>query len=149
MDAETSVPARVARRFHSAPERVFDAWLDPGLIGRWMFDPTGRDEELVRVALDARPGGAFSFVVRRRGQEIDHVGEYLEIDRPRRLAFTWGVRQDPPELSRLDVEILPRESGAELGLTHHLHPSWAHFVSRAEESWARMLGRLAATLDES
>jgi uncharacterized protein YndB with AHSA1/START domain len=56
MNAGSHVAVRVTRCFSAAPERVFDA----------------------------RIGGSFSFVVRRQGEEIDHMGTYLEIDRPQR-----------------------------------------------------------------
>ncbi len=138
--------ARVTRRFDASPERVFDAWLDPTLIGTWMFGPNVRDEEVVRVTVDPRVGGSFSFVVRREGQEIDHIGTYLEIDRPRRLAFTWGVAQDVTDMSRVTIDIVPLDTGSELTLTHELHPDWADFADRAAGSWSRMLDRLTAAL---
>jgi|SRR5579884_2395166 uncharacterized protein YndB with AHSA1/START domain len=138
--------ARVTHRFDASPERVFDAWLDPTLIGTWMFGPNVRDEEVVRVTVDPRVGGSFSFVVRREGQEIDHIGTYLEIDRPRRLAFTWGVAQDVPDMSRVTIDIVALDTGSELTLTHELHPDWADFADRAAGSWSRMLDRLATAL---
>jgi hypothetical protein len=61
--------ARVTRQFNASAERVFDAWLSPDLIGRWMFGPNVRDEEVVRILVDARVGGAFSFIVRRGGRK--------------------------------------------------------------------------------
>ncbi|HVC34561.1 MAG TPA: SRPBCC family protein [Chloroflexota bacterium] len=149
MNPEPHVNARVTRRFSASPERVFDAWLDPEMIGRWMFGPVIRDEEVVRISLDARVGGAFSFVVRRQGEEIDHVGEYLEIDRSRRLAFTWGVRQELRDRTRVIVDIVPQETGCALTLTHELRPDWVNFASQAEAAWAQMLDSLAATLGEN
>src|SRR5258708_23909050 len=104
---------RVIQRFTAPPERVFDAWLDTAMLGRFMFGPTLRDEEIVRLSLDARVGGAFSFVVRRQGQEIDHIGRYLEIDRPRRVVFTWAVAPDPDDSSRVVIEIAALETGCE------------------------------------
>ena len=92
---------RVTRRFDAMPKRVFDAWLAPAMIGRFMFGPALRDEEVLRIELDARVGGSFSFLVRRLGTEIDHVGHYLEIDPPRRLAFTWGVAGESTDESRV------------------------------------------------
>lgn len=85
MNTKPPVNARVTRRFSASPERVWGAFLDSDMVSRWMFGPALRDEEVVRMTVDARLGGSFSFVVRRQGDEIDHVGEYLEIDRPRRI----------------------------------------------------------------
>lgn len=143
------VAVRVTRRFTASPDRVFDAWLDPELIGSWMFGPGLRDEKVVRIAVDPCVGGTFSFVVRRQGEEIDHIGEYLEIDRPRRLVFSWGVRPDSPDGSRVIIDIVPLASGAELILTHELHPDWVDFASRTEASWTKMLEVLATRLSES
>lgn len=145
MNAEPHVTVRVTRCFNAAPERVFDAWLDAGMIGTWMFGPALRDEEAVRISLDPRVGGSFSFVVRRQGQLIDHVGEYLEIDRPRRLRFTWGVA-DEEASSQVVVDIVPLESGSQLTLTHELHPDWADYAGRTEAAWTKMLDALAAAV---
>lgn len=48
-----------------------------------MFGPRLREEEVLRIALDPRLAGSFSFLVRRQGQQIDHVGKYRKIDPPR------------------------------------------------------------------
>ena len=146
MTTQQHVTVRVTRRFTASAERVFDAWLDPTMIGRWMFGPDVRDEEIVRLTLDARVGGTFSFVVRRQGEEIDHVGEYLELDRPKRLAFTWGVKGDSTDFSRVVIEIQRQEQGADLTLTHELHPDWADYAARTEAGWTTMLNALAETL---
>jgi uncharacterized protein YndB with AHSA1/START domain len=146
MTTQQHVTVRVTRRFIASAERVFDAWLDSAMIGRWMFGPNVRDEEIVRLTLDARVGGMFSFVVRRQGDEIDHVGEYLEIDRPSRLAFTWGVKGDSTDFSRVVIEIQRLEQGADLTLTHELHPDWADYAARTEAGWTTMLSALARTL---
>lgn len=141
MRHETPVRASVTRRFKATPERVFDAWLDPSKIHGFMFGAHLRAEEVVHIDLDAHVGGAFSFVVRRQGQEFDHVGKYLEIDRPRRLVFTWGVVQDKSS-SQVSIEIAPLEQGCELTLTHELDPAWADYVDRAKEGWAKMIDAL-------
>src|SRR4051812_29565567 len=76
MAAETPVCVRVTRRFDTSPGRVFDAWLDPEKAGQWLFaTSTGR---MVRVEIDARVGGSFSFTDRRDDEDVEHVGEYLE-----------------------------------------------------------------------
>ena len=148
MNSGTPVEVRVVRGFSASPERVFDAWLNPGTIGRWMFGPALRDEEVVRIAIDARPGGAFSFMVRRQGQEIDHLGRYLEIERSKRLVFTWGIARESEDGSRVIIDIVPMATGCELTLTHELHPDWADYAERTEQGWTRMLDALAALLGQ-
>ena len=146
--AESAVTIRVARRYDAPVERVFDAWLAPAMIGRFMFGPALRDEEVLRIEVDPRVGGAFSFLVRRQGQEIDHVGHYLEIDRPRRLAFTWGVVGESVEQSRVDIEITPLAHGCELVLVHQMDPKWASYADRVRAGWSTMLDALSRALSE-
>ena len=138
--------ARVLRRFDASAEQVFDAWLDPFMLGRWMFGPDVRDEQIVRLTLDPRVGGRFSFVVRRKEQEIDHIGRYLEIERPRRLVFTWAVAPNPEDGSRVTVEIRPLARGCELTLVHRMQPQWAEYVTSVSEGWTKMLGVLVRAL---
>jgi len=140
------VVVRVSRRFTAAPERVFDAWLDPRMIRRWMFGARLRDEEILRVAIDARVGGTFSFLVRREGVELDHVGTYREVDRPRRLVFTWGVGAESGDDSVVTVEIAPLAAGCELTLTHVMDAKWAEYAARTEAGWTRMLDVMAETV---
>jgi uncharacterized protein YndB with AHSA1/START domain len=149
MNQRSVLDVRVTRRFGAPPGQVFDAWLDPKMIGRWMFGPNVRDEEVVMIAVDGGVGGSFSFVVRREGEEVDHVGQYLEIDRPRRLAFTWGVPRYSSDIANVRVDIVPLMAGCELTVTHELHPDWADFEERTQAGWNRMLGVLAAVLDGS
>ena len=59
--------------FDQPAEEIFDAFLEKELIGPWRFGPLLRKEEVLRITLDGR--GAFSFLVRRHDQEIDHVGQ--------------------------------------------------------------------------
>jgi uncharacterized protein YndB with AHSA1/START domain len=142
---EPRVTVRVTHRFDAAPERVFDAWLAPAMIGRWMFGPALRDEKILRIEADARVGGSFSFLVLRQRTEIDHVGRYLEIDRPRRLVFTWGIAEESAEESRVSIDITPLGAGCELELTHVMNAKWAEYTDRTRVGWTTMLDALART----
>ena len=138
----TPVHAVVLHRFTVSAERIFDACLDPAWVGRWMFGPNVRDEQIVRLALEARVGGQFSFVVNRQGTEVDHVGEYLQIERPRLLVFTWATRDTLPEMSRVIIELTPRDDGCDVKLTHVMGAKWSGFVEKAAGAWSRMLDAL-------
>ena len=137
------VSVTVVHAYPRSAEQVFDAWLDPGKVGKWMFGPPLREETIMRMGLEAKVGGRFSFVVNREGKEFDHVGEYLEIVRPSRLVFTWGIKgmsEDPG--SRVTIGISPAPDGCELSLTHEIPSAWAEFANRTKEGWTKMLGSL-------
>ena len=136
----------VTHHFESAPERVFDAWLDPKLIAQWMIGLTDGDEEMVSVNVNARVGGRFSFVVRRSGQLIDHVGQYLELVRPQRLAFTWGVAPETGDNSRVTIDLVPLGNGTELTLTHEMDPEWASYAKQTRQGWAAILAAVERTV---
>lgn len=143
----------LARRLSAPPERVFDAWLDPQKIGRWMA-ASSKGDELKHVAVDPRVGGTFSFIVARRGQQIEHLGGYVEIDRPRRLAFTWNAVTAPEATgtrssgmganSLVTLDFAPAGSGTELRLTHEGVPE--DLAIRTEEGWSKLIQALAHTL---
>jgi uncharacterized protein YndB with AHSA1/START domain len=136
----------VRRSFDASVERVFDAWLDPDMIGRFMFGPALREETILHLKLDARVGGSFSFKVRRGDQDIDHVGTYREIARPHRLVFTWGIAGEAVDESVVAIEIAPRDGGCDLTLTHEMEPQWADYAPRVEQGWTTMLAALGKTL---
>jgi uncharacterized protein YndB with AHSA1/START domain len=142
------VHAIVLRRFDVSAERVFNAWFDPVWLGRWMFGPGVRDERIVSLTLDARVGGKFSFVVNRQGTEVDHVGEYLALDRPQLLVFTWATRDRLPETSRVIVEITPREPGCEVKLTHVMGAGWSAQVDGAASAWSKRLDALEEAITQ-
>jgi len=141
MTGNANVTLRVTHRFKAAPERVFDAWLDPKTASKWLFaTPTG---VMTRVEIDARVGGKFT-IVRRDGEEIEHVGEYLEIDRPRRLVFTFGVPKFSIEMTRVTVEIAPSGAGAALTLVHEgVLPEWE---APTKQGWGMILEGLERNL---
>jgi uncharacterized protein YndB with AHSA1/START domain len=80
-------------------DAVFDAWLDAAMLARWMTPAT---DISVEATSDPVVGGRFRVVMKGRGQEIVHMGEYLVIERPTRLVFTW--RSEPAGDTLVSVE---------------------------------------------
>jgi uncharacterized protein YndB with AHSA1/START domain len=140
MSDQATTTVRVKHRFTTSPERVFDAWLDPEKARRFLCaTATG---QMVRAETDPRVGGRFTFTDRRDGVDVIHTGEYLEIDRPRRLVFTLAVPTYSSVLTQVTIEIVPLDSGCELTLTHEgVLPEYAE---GGVEGWSRILAGLAA-----
>jgi len=76
----------VTTTIRAARERVFDAWLDPDRLARFLC---AGDTHVARIEVDARVGGSFAVVMASERCEFDHRGRYEEIVRPERLRFTW------------------------------------------------------------
>lgn len=138
------IEVRATRYFEASPERVFDAWLVPRTLGQWMFGPRVREENVVRLDVDPRVGGSFSLKVERNGRIIDHVGQYLEIERPHRLVFTWAVKGESDDApSQVHIDIAASSSGCVLTLVHTMDAKWADYAQRAQDAWNTMLDALA------
>jgi uncharacterized protein YndB with AHSA1/START domain len=141
--AERLAAVRVTSSFSRSPDRVFDAWLDRKIAGKWLFATASRP--MTRVAIDARVGGSFCFGERRDGEDIEHTGEYIEIVPPRRLVFTLSLENHPHVITRVIVEIVPLKTGCELILTHEDVPP--DYASHTEARWTGILYGLGETLN--
>jgi uncharacterized protein YndB with AHSA1/START domain len=96
---------------------------------------------MVRVEIDPQVGGRFTLTDRRDGEDVDHTGEYLEIDRPRRLAFTFMVPKYSSLSTRVIIEFASQENGCELTLTNEgVPPEWQE---PAIAGWTSILAALA------
>lgn len=83
---------------HAPIEQLFELLVDPELFVLWMADD---------ATLDPVPGG----IVRWTHPNGDTCrGEYVEVDPPHRLVFTYGWE-------RADVEIPPGSTTVEIDLT--------------------------------
>jgi len=110
----------MVRRFIPVPsERVFAAWLDPASPAAWMR-PAGTTD--VTAEVDPRVGGKFRIVMAQGPAQFEHIGEYLVIEPPRRLSFTWISEATDHRPTTVTIEFLEREGGTELILTHRQVP---------------------------
>src|SRR5688500_13385703 len=129
----------VSRDFKSSPEQVFDAWLDAETAKQWLFSTP--DGEMIRAEIDARVGGGFNFTERREDIDAVHLGEYFEIERPRRLVFDfWVEPYSEGQRTRVEIDIIPNGEGCTLTMKHSGVPDeWAE---RTQQGWQTILGKL-------
>jgi len=111
----------VVRRFIPVPrERVFAAWLDPASLAQWMR-PKGMTD--ARVEADPRVGGKFRIVMVQGREEFEHTGEYLLIQPPARLSFTWISQATDHKPTEVTIDFHERPGGTEVVLTHRQLPN--------------------------
>ncbi len=119
-------------RIDAAPDTVFEFLVDREHMLRWMG---------VDAKLDPTPGGEFRVDV--NGRDVA-VGEFVEVDRPNRVVFTWGWLESddmPPGCSRVEVTLSPDGDGTRLRFEHHL--ATANQAAQHAEGWDHFLRRLA------
>lgn len=149
----SKIEAKVTHRFKASAERVYDAWLDPKKGRLWMeaaLIRLGLSGDIQRVEIDARVGGKFFFSDMRDGTEARHWGTYLELDRPRKIVFTWIVDEaEESDPSKVALTIEPDDEGCIATIVHEMDAKWADYVSQTKAGWGGMLKAIDALLDES
>jgi len=130
--------ALVVRRVLRVPrERLFAAWLDPALMARWMRPGDTRG---ATVELDPRVGGKFRIVMHHGRGEAEHWGEYLVIEPPARLSFTWISTSTERRPTVVTVELFERGVETELVLTHRRLPP--DKVEAHRQGWTDIVAKL-------
>lgn len=132
----------IRRRLPAPIGEVFRWWTEPDLLRQWMA-PIGT----VEADIDLRIGGALRIVMKGDGRVIEHTGEYLEIDPPRRLMFTWVSSYTGIKPSVVTVELHPAgKNVTDLHLVHSQLPQDA--ASSHRDGWGAMLDRLSGRLTQ-
>ncbi len=137
-----SADALVVRRLLAAPpERVFAAWLDPASLAEWMCPGSVAS---ATAEVDPRVGGTFRITM-QHGQGVEeHWGEYLAIEPPSRLAFTWISALTERRPTVVTVDLRARGAGTELILTHRRLPPTQ--VDAHRTGWTDIVRKLDETL---
>jgi len=137
-----AVSVRVSRQIWAAPKPIFDAWLDADEARTFLFaDWSG---QAIRSEIDARVGGGFRLVRRSDGEDVEYLGQYLEIDRPHRLVFSLFVEKYAQRDDRVIVELAPVEAQSLIVVTHEFSLRNLAEKSRIQRGWARVLDVLTA-----
>jgi uncharacterized protein YndB with AHSA1/START domain len=133
---QTSAETRSIRReiaIAASPQTVWDCLVDPDKATRWMG---------LRADFDPRPGGRYRVEV-IPGEVA--LGEFVELDPPRRLVWTWGWQEGSTSevaagSTTVEIELVPDGEGTTLRFSHHGLPSddsarshthgWDHYLER-------------------
>jgi uncharacterized protein YndB with AHSA1/START domain len=137
----TDLSLRVTQHVPARPERVFDAWLDPAMIHRFMIASAG--QTIGSAQTDPKVGGAYRIVMKTGTGDVPHWGEYREISRPGRLVFTWNSPHGAPG-SVVTLTFEPDGQGTMVTLVQDL------FVSEGSRDghirgWTSILATMAET----
>ena len=140
MTVATDLKLETSRVINAPREKLFDAWLDPAMLARFMTPMP--DMEIPEAKTDGVVGGRFLVVMRAGDQDLPHEGTYKEIDRPNRLAFTWESPMSPIEDSTVTVDFDEADGGTKVTLSHVRFPSeesrdnhmkgWSHILLSLE-----------------
>lgn len=139
-----TVTVVVQRVMPATPGEVFDEWLDPESLQEWMCPHPVR---VIEVTVDARVGGTVRFDVDNSGTRVLISGQFLAIERPHLLRFTWSNSNwdDPTQASVVNVTFEPVGSEETLmSIEHSLLPS-TEFES-FHSGWIATFDQLAGKL---
>ena len=136
---------RVQRVMPATPEVVFDQWLDPESLEEWMCP---RPVRVLEVTVEPRIGGSVRFDVDDSGTRVLITGQFMTIDRPNLLRFTWSNSNwpDPTVASVVNVAFEPvGDDQTLMSIEHSLLPP-EEFES-FDNGWTLTCEQLAAVLN--
>ncbi len=111
----TDLTLTVERTINAAQEDLFNAWLNPEMLRKFMTPGPGMT--VPKAATDPKAGGRFDIVMQADGNEIPHSGTYKEISPHERIVFTWESPYSVDD-STVTLTFAPTEGGTLITLTH-------------------------------
>ena len=138
--------AVVRRVLPAPPDVVFDVWLDPVGMTEWMCP---RPARAVKISLEPSVGGQLRIDIEDGGFSLFVTGEFIEMDRPRRLKFTWSCSAwaDPSVRSVVTVSLQPHGAEQALMTIEHeqLPPDQVDTHQRGWDAIAAQLGSVVGS----
>ena len=138
----TELSLTTARRISAPAARLFNAWLDPDMLARFMIPGSGMSVPSAKT--DPRPGGRFDLVMRDGDKDIPISGTYKEITPHSRLVFSWETPFSV-EGSTITLTFTPDGDGTLVELTHVKFAS-EDSRNNHERGWAAILAMLGKTV---
>jgi uncharacterized protein YndB with AHSA1/START domain len=126
-------------------EEIFDLWTKPDLMVRWMSPFPGPVD--CKASCDLRAGGSYSLVMSSAESKREVTGTYVQIDRPRKLVFTWMGPLTNHVNTLVTLELNPRGDETDLVLTHERLPRTEMHVGHTK-GWGNILDHLAEVVSK-
>jgi uncharacterized protein YndB with AHSA1/START domain len=136
---------RIERTFRAPVEAVFDAWTSEEVIRRWWHTELGW--ETAEAEVDPRVGGVVRVVMRDPDKDVEYggSGNYTEIERPTRLAFTW-IWDDDTRRTLIELDFEETDGVTTVRFTHS--GLWDEEAVRShEDGWGKLFDNLERTLE--
>jgi uncharacterized protein YndB with AHSA1/START domain len=142
---QTDYLVEIERTYAASAEAVFDAWTSPEVMRRWFH--CGHDWDTPVAEVDLRVGGAVRIVMRRpTGSEHEARGEYMQIERPRRLLMKWMFGEEPANEQLIELTFSESDGATTVRMLNTGISTEARRASQ-DEGWngcLEELGRLLA-----
>ena len=143
-DDVTDAVVRVERVLPAPPDVVFEAWTDPDSLRVWMAPG---ERTVADAECDPRVGGAFRIVMINDDGAMEHTGRYLELDRPRKIVFTWRSAATDMLETEVTVDLAELGAGTRMVITHRgLTSEQARDNHR--DGWSAIADKFARVLGE-
>jgi uncharacterized protein YndB with AHSA1/START domain len=111
----TDLTLTVERTISAPQKAVFDAWLNPEMLQKFMMPAPGMT--VPKASNDPKEGGRFDIIMQAGDDEIPHAGTYREITPHERIVFTWESPYSVDE-STVTLTFKPVDTGTHITLTH-------------------------------
>ena len=132
-------------RIAAPPERIFQALTDPAQVVKW-WGQAGI-YRCTKFECDLRLGGKWKAAgVDGSGREFIVAGEYLEVERPRRLVSSWTATWTGDAKTTVSWELEAADGSTLVRIRHSglaAHPG----LAQAYRGWPRMLQWLQALIE--
>jgi uncharacterized protein YndB with AHSA1/START domain len=124
----------------STPEQVFEALTSSDMSERYWVGN--------RLQSDWKVGSPFALKLKRQGSDI--IGVVLDVDPPRRLAYTFHPHHDGLESegpSRVTFEIEDQKDQVRLTITHDQFAPGSKVLEHVSRGWPLVLSSLKSLLE--
>lgn len=142
----------LTRRFQAPIERVFEAWTKAEMLTLW-FGPEGFT--VIRALVDCCEGGQYEITIKSPDNNtIKHYGEYIHIEVPNKLIFTWILEDQSCQGSEgqhaktlVEIDFKALENATEITLKHEKLPNLAAYEGH-QFGWLSSFDSLSRYLTE-